>query len=142
MVETLSGHCLCGSLAIKATPLEKHLAACHCEMCRQWCGGPFIAVHCEPDIIVDNEECLGIYDSSQWAERLFCKDCGTNIAYRTKDKAFLGVSAQLFKQCDDYPIDMQYFIDSKPSNYSFAEKSKTITGEEVFAMFATQGEVL
>jgi hypothetical protein len=32
------------------------------------------------------------------------------------------------------------FIDEKPDNYSFSQQTKTLTGQEIFAMFSESGE--
>ena len=40
----VTGHCLCGSVTVTATSSKPHLEACHCEMCRRWCGSAYVAV--------------------------------------------------------------------------------------------------
>ena len=85
---------------------------------------------------VESGDSLGVYRSSEWAERTFCKNCGTVIAWRLQEGGEHHLSAQLFEETGGYPLGLQVFIDQKPGNYSFAEKTKTMTGAEVFAAFA------
>lgn len=132
----LSGQCLCGAVTVNVTPDAERMDACHCSLCRKWSGGPFLAMSCSDNVTIEAGESLGVFQSSQWAERTFCKTCGTAIAWRLQDQTNYHVSASLFKETADYPFAMQVFIDEKPGNYSFEQKTKTMTGAEVFAMFA------
>lgn len=134
----LKGKCLCGSVEVEATPEEERVAACHCNMCRKWAAGPFVSLGCGSDVKLTGEG-LGIYRSSDWAERVFCNKCGTSIAWRLHDGGDYQLSANLFEETGDYPMKLQVFIDEKPANYSFAEQTKTMTGAEIFAMFGGGG---
>ena len=46
----------------------------------------------------------------------------------------------LFEKLDDIEFDHQVFIDDKPKYYDFANKTKNITGEEVFAKFSSSSK--
>lgn len=137
MGETLKGQCLCGKVSLTATPRDRHVNACHCTMCRRWSAGPFMAFDAE-NVTFDDDDAVSVYDSSDWAERLFCNKCGTSIAYRLKDNSVCGVAAGLFKETDAFAFGMQFFIDEKPENYSFSQVSKVMTGAEAKAMFSSE----
>ena len=47
---------------------------------------------------VEDDASLGVWNSSDWAERLFCKTCGTSIGYRMKDGGFVTISAFAFDE--------------------------------------------
>ena len=81
---------------------------------------------------------VGYYDSSEWAERVFCRQCGTHLFYNLKDGHARYVPVGLFAQQQDMVLSHQIFIDSKPHYYHFAEQTTNMTGEEVFA--AATGE--
>ncbi len=136
MSETFAakGKCLCEKVSIEAKATNKNLGACHCGICRRWSGGPFLALDCGTDVTIEGEENLGLYESSSWAERGFCKLCGSNLFYRLKEKQQYIVSSEIF---DELPLefDHQIFIDEKPQYYSFSNKTKTMTGAEVMAAF-------
>lgn len=139
MSETVnaSGTCLCGSVTIKAETASKSLGACHCRICRTWGGGPFLGIGCGDAVEIDGEDSVTVFDSSEWAERGFCKTCGTHLFYRIKGKKDYHIPAALLSSESYTPtFDSQIFIDSKPENYSFANETKNLTGAEVFAMFA------
>lgn len=132
----LSGQCLCKAVSVEATPDSEAVDACHCSMCRKWSGGPFIAMSCSENVEIEGGEAIGVYRSSTWAERVFCRNCGTVVAWRLQQDGGYHVSANLFAETAHYPLAMQVFIDEKPANYSFEQQTRTMTGAEVFAMFA------
>ena len=81
------------------------------------------------------------FRSSDWAERCFCKNCGTNLFYRvTADgpmKGDLHIGLGLLDDASGIEMTEEIFIDEKPDGYAFAGERKTMTGAEVFAMFAS-----
>jgi hypothetical protein len=135
MSNTLSGGCLCGAVRFTAEPKNNEFGACHCSMCRRWTGGPFFAMECDAVKVAD-EANLGVYRSSEWAERCFCKQCGSVLFYRLVDKGFYAVSAEAFDERSGFALTTQVFIDEKPAYYEFANKTHNMTGAEVFAAFA------
>lgn len=105
-------------------------------MCRKWTGGPLFAVDCGTEVIFEGQESIEIYNSSAWAERGFCKTCGTHLFYKLKEKSHYIILAGLFDTIQNYHFDHQIFIDEKPDYYSFANQTNTMTGAQVFAKFA------
>lgn len=132
----LKGKCLCGAITVEAKPEAEDIHACHCSICRSWSAGPFLAIGCGRAVTLGGDENLGVYRSSEWAERVFCKNCGTSIAWRLHDGSAYFVSSQLFNEAHSYPLNSEIFIDEKPDNYSFEQTTQTLTGAEVFAMSA------
>ena len=132
----LSGGCLCGAVRFTAAPRDHDIGACHCGMCRKWSAGPFLAIECGGTVKVENAENLGVYRSSDWAERCFCKKCGTPLFYRLVAQNMHFVSAEAFEDRKGYALTSQVFIDEKPAYYDFANKTHNMTGAEVFAAVA------
>ena len=86
------GTCLCGAVSIRVT-LECHdVSICHCRMCQTWSGGPMFAVESDAPMTLEGEENVGVYASSDWAERGFCRQCGTHLFYRLTQGAALRLS--------------------------------------------------
>ena len=106
----------------------------HCTMCRTWGGAPFLGVECGSQLEFDGP--ITTYDSSDWAERGFCSNCGTHLFYRLKDSNKYVMPAGLFDGQADLIFDHQIFIDEKPIYYSFSNATQTMTGAEVFAAYA------
>lgn len=132
-----SGQCLCGAVTITTESMSSDVGACHCNMCRKWSGGPLLAVDCQSDITFSGQKNIKAFNSSEWAERGFCQKCGTHLFYRLKDNNQYIVPIGLFEESDQLNFDHQVFIDEKPDYYTFANKTKNMTGEELFAEFAS-----
>nr|WP_229680731.1 GFA family protein [Marinobacterium zhoushanense] len=116
--------------------MSKHVGACHCSMCRKWTGGPLMAVDCGTEVKFSGEENISTYSSSDWAERGFCARCGSHLFYRLKQNGQYIIPAGLFDTAEALNFDHQIFIDEKPEYYAFANETKNMTGEEVFASFS------
>ena len=134
------GSCLCGTVRISLKTTHPSVAACHCSMCRKWGGGPALALEEVSEVQIEGADNVSVFSSSEWAERGFCKTCGTHIFYRLKEGGQYSIHAGLLDNDDDLVLDQQIFIDEKPSFYSFANKTKNMTGAEVYAMFAPPEE--
>lgn len=141
MTDTSTGHgrCLCGNVEVTANTMNREFDACHCRMCRKWTGGPLLAVDCGTDVTFSGKEHIGVYDSSEWAERGFCKNCGTHLFYRLKGNNQYIIPLGLFENADDLVFANQIFIDQKPVYYAFSNDTHNMTGAEVFAKYAPDG---
>lgn len=128
--------CLCGAVTFTATPKSADMGACHCNMCRRWSGGVFLSTDCSGTVTFDDETHVGRYRGSSWGERVFCTACGSTLIWQTQDGSHQSVSIQAFEDAGAFGFKSEIFIDEKPGNYGFANKTKTMTGAEVFAMFA------
>lgn len=135
MSKTAHGKCLCGSVKV-SFPLEKdHFDVCHCGMCRKWGGGPAFTVDGGVNVKFQGEENISVYNSSDWAQRGFCKRCGTHLFYRLKGNGFTNLPYGLIENSDQLKFHLQIFVDMKPANYSFANKTEEMTQAEVFAKY-------
>ena len=132
-----SGSCLCGAVSITKNNPNTKVGACHCGMCRKWGGGPYMEVNCGTDILFEGEDSISVYNSSEWAERGFCKNCGSHLFYRLKASQEHMVAAGLFDDQEHFVFESQVFIDKKPSFYSFTNKTKDMTEAEIFEMFGS-----
>lgn len=128
--------CLCGAVQLEAEFSARNFGSCHCSMCRRWTGGAFLAVECS-NVTVRDESALGVYSSSEWGERCFCKNCGSTVMWRSKTGGPFEVSLQAFADPSSFTFVSQIFIDEKPSSYSFSEATHNMTGEEFIAMISS-----
>ncbi len=137
---TGQGSCLCGSVRVSAKTMINKAGACHCHMCQKWAGGSLMMVDCGSDVSFQDRGNVAVFDSSEWAERGFCKQCGSHLFYRLKaqDRYFMPVG--IFDDVEQFVFDHQIFIDEKPEYYCFSNETQNMTGAEVFAMFAAATE--
>ncbi|MEP3072351.1 GFA family protein [Maricaulis sp.] len=140
MSVTTQGRCLCGASAFTAKLKSETVDACHCSMCQTWGSGPFMAVECSEAPVFDDDSALGVFSSSDWAERVFCKSCGTPLMWRMKDGGHCSVSAGALTLSDKARFEVEIFIDEKPAYYDFANDTRKMTGAEVIAAFTAGQE--
>ncbi|MCE7030088.1 GFA family protein [Jiella avicenniae] len=134
----LQAKCLCGGVRIDADIENQEVGACHCDICRRWAGGPFMAVEASENVVLAGTDLLGIYESSGWGERGFCTACGSTLFWRSKDAAHYAISAMAFDDLSEAVLTKQIFIDSKPDWYAFANETKSMTGAEFLAQFSSE----
>ena len=93
MGKILTGRCLCGAVTFEARAVPEHFGTCHCNMCQRWGAGPLMAVMVK-DVSFQGADQIARYRSSAWAERAFCKTCGTSLFYRVieADLHYMSVS--------------------------------------------------
>lgn len=146
MNEPRKGRCLCGKVTFEAT-LRDGIGACHCGTCRGWGGGPFLAVDCGASVTGADPASVATYASSQWAERAFCRSCGTHLWYRLLPGDFSTegqyiVSAGLFEDQQGLVFDHEVYIDGNPGWYEFAgnEGRKRLTEKQILEMVGASEE--
>ena len=134
------GSCLCGAIRFTAKSKRNKVGACHCSRCRKWGGGPFMEINCGSNVLFEGEENISVFDSSRWAERGFCKKCGSHLFFRFKKNDQHMMPVGLFDEDKDLVFDHQVFIDEKPPFYSFENKTDDMTGPEIFAKYASSSK--
>jgi hypothetical protein len=138
MTEKISGQCLCGAVSFTAKAKSHDVSVCHCSMCNRWSGGisMFLDVVGAPQFKgADN---IGLYKSSEWGERGFCKTCGSSLFWKLVGEDRYTVSAGVLDDQSRLHFAKEIFIDGKPAYYDFANDTVKQTGEE--AMVAYTGE--
>jgi len=131
--KTLTGRCLCGAVRFSFEAAKHDVDVCHCEMCRRWTAGPFLAIAHKGAVAFAGIENIGLYKSSEWAERAFCKICGTPLYWRFRGSDEYGISAGALDDQSGHTLTTEIFVDEKPAYYSFANATKKMTGEEAMA---------
>lgn len=129
----LEGNCLCGAVRVRITSPGPHVEACHCSMCRRWGGGPALSLRLVTDPEFEGAEHIARYRSSDWAERAFCRACGTHLFYFYAPKAGYSFGAGLFDGTDGYDLAEEIFVDEKPGYYDFAGERERLAGAQVLA---------
>ncbi len=84
MTAPVTGGCLCGAVrySINSQPVETGF--CHCHSCQRSAGAPVIAWANFPrDAFEYTLGQAGIFASSDTALREYCRDCGTQLVFRS-----------------------------------------------------------
>ena len=134
-MQTHAGKCLCGAVQFSVTDAEMHHHACHCSMCRRWGSGPMFAA-AVAKVTFTGEEDLQRYRSSDWAERGFCKHCGSHLFYflAPANQYFMSVGA--FDDAGAFALTREIYVDQKTGGYSFAGEHERWTEAETLAHFS------
>jgi hypothetical protein len=127
-----SGHCLCGAITFTAEHVDHEHHACHCAMCRRWSGGSGFLGASATGVTFHGTEHLGRYTSSAWAERGFCKMCGTLLFYFLRPTQTYTISVGAFDDQSPFRLVREIFIDKKPQGYSYVGEHERWTEQETF----------
>ncbi|MDJ1008552.1 MAG: GFA family protein [Paracoccaceae bacterium] len=135
----VTGQCMCGAVTVTAVPVPGTLGACHCDMCRRWSSGAFIAFEAEMGSVKVEGPARTI-TTSDWAERAFCTECGSPLWYRITMEGSVQrqthLAAGLFENAAGLDLGLEVYIDKKPEGYAFAGERKRMTEAEVIAEYA------
>jgi hypothetical protein len=85
------------------------------------------------DVVFEGAEQIGRYASSEWAERGFCKVCGSALFYFLKPAGMYMMSVGAFDDPSSFRLAREIFIDRKPDGYAFAGEHPRWTEAETFA---------
>ncbi|TRD22079.1 GFA family protein [Palleronia caenipelagi] len=135
-----TGGCLCGAVRYRLTEAPEGYGACHCGMCRRWSGGALLAVQVSPGGVAwQGEGAIRTYASSDWAERGWCRECGSNLFWRLTApgpmQGMVALSAGSLDSLDGLELTSEIYIDHKPAGYAFAGERQRMTEAEVLAAF-------
>lgn len=79
--QAIEGGCLCGSIRYRAKSMPLRGVICHCAMCRRHSGAPALSfVHFARQQFRWLGDEPTRYRSSQFAERGFCRKCGSTVS--------------------------------------------------------------
>jgi hypothetical protein len=138
-IASASGKCLCGAVTFEAKAVDTHIHSCHCNMCRNWSGGPLLSA-LAGSVSFEGEANIGRYDSSMWAERGFCSKCGSNLFYRLKEPDEYVLCVGAFNDETPFELAGEIYVDEKPPGYDFAGEHPRQTGAEFMASLGMSGE--
>ncbi|WP_071795409.1 GFA family protein [Natronohydrobacter thiooxidans] len=139
------GGCLCGAVRFSAKVSTREVHGCHCEMCRRWTGSAFLAVTVPVrEITWTGSEAIRRYQSSDWAERANCKECGAPLYYHVTTEgpfsASLELSLGLFDDPSGLTLSKEIFIDHKPQAFAYSGDHPRLTRKETLAGFGISEE--
>lgn len=130
-----TGQCMCGAIRFQAET-GNAFSICHCKMCQRWSAGVFMGVPTESFRVTAGEENLSVVRTSEWAERAFCRLCGSNMYYKADAMPTPAVTLGNLDDASGLVPRSQYYIDKKPDGFSIAEETVKMTEAECIAHFA------
>lgn len=135
-----SGQCMCGAVKFTATDVPAYFGACHCSMCRRWTGSALLGITIPIGSIVwTGGEHIRTLQSSDWAERAWCGECGTGLYYHvTMDGPMsetIEVPIGILDNASGLEFRSEIYIDHKPDSFAYAGDRTRLTRKETLAKF-------
>lgn len=134
---------MCGRVRFSAADVPAGFGACHCEMCRRWTGSALLGVTVPRDSVTwEGAEHIAEIQSSSWARRGWCRECGSNLFFRvTAEGPYSGeieLPIGLFDDPNGFVFANEIYIDHKPDSYAYAgsDGRKLLTRQECVEKFA------
>jgi len=134
-----TGSCLCGAVTVTGVVDKPIIRACHCEMCRRHTSSMFMSLETVPGSQTV-EGPAKEYESSDWANRGFCEECGSTLWYAMKNGAWRNLAAGLFENAADSSLKLEFFTDMCPQGYALSGGHQKMTTQETIAMFTGAGD--
>ena len=132
------GQCLCGAVSFTADEVKAHFGACHCRMCQRWSGGIFLTANAR-GLTFEGADDIAIYRSSDWAERGFCRKCGSLLFYRLLKADDYEICIGAFDDQSQFVLASEIFVDLKPAGYALAGDHPRLTEAETLEKFKEFG---
>jgi len=137
---------MCGAVSFTARDVPDRMGACHCEMCRRWTGSALLGVTVpEAGTEWRGTDDIATLQSSDWAERAWCRKCGTGLYFRvTADNEWAGsfeIPLGLFDDPNGFTMTNEIYIDHKPDSFAYADEGRDLmTRAEYVAKFSMLGQ--
>ncbi len=108
-----TGGCQCGAVRYEYAARADNPCLCHCRMCQKQFGnffGSFAGSH--TDNFRLTRGILALFESSDDAERGFCRDCGTPLTFKAKSRPRISVSIGSLDRHSEMKPEFQYGMES------------------------------
>ena len=118
-----TGGCLCGAVRYEVTGELRDVIECHCAMCRKTHGhvGAYTAA---PKSAIAIVEARGLkwYQSSDYARRGFCAECGGNLFFDPMRKDTMSIAAGTLDPPTRLATTLQIHVASAGDYYLIDER--------------------
>lgn len=101
-----------------------------------------MTIHAEGNIDFVGDEHIARYSSSDWAERAFCKTCGTSLFYRVLPQPQMPggeyiLSAGTLDSQENLKFDHEVYVDHNPGWYKFHDERsrECLTEADILALY-------
>ncbi|QIE46248.1 GFA family protein [Pseudohalocynthiibacter aestuariivivens] len=132
-----TGKCMCGAISFTARGSLDRFNICACDMCRRITGSQFFSVWLNmSELDLSGADNIRTLQSSDWAERAFCGNCGSVLWYRPTDGAEgVGLSLGLFDDVTGLVGDNHWYTDKAICQTVTLPPAHTLTEAETEAQY-------
>lgn len=115
-----TGSCLCGAVRVRVDGPLRDVVNCHCTQCRKWTGHHVAASAAwKQDLdLIDPQNALKWYRSSDSARRGFCSHCGSSLFWEMDGAETLTVLAGIIDGVTGLETRAEIYVGDKGDYYS------------------------
>ncbi len=126
-----AGGGLCGAVRFDADLIKPEFGACHCKMCRRWTGSALLGITVPADnIIWQGEDYIATRQTSGWAMRARCWECGSALYFRVtaegRNSGGIELPIGLFDDANGLTRTDEIYIDHKPDSFAYAGTGRNV----------------
>ena len=89
-----TGQCECGAVKYEAEEISETASFCHCSQCRRLSGHYWSAVMAPlSKFKLTQNRGLKWFQSSDWAKRGFCGECGSSMFYQMQSEDQINIAS-------------------------------------------------
>ena len=117
-----TGGCLCGAVRYRVNGPLRPATACHCSQCRRMTGSFWMSTACaDGDLEMIETRGLAWYQSSEVAQRGFCRECGSSLFWKRGDLDRIGITVGTMDGDSGVHIARHIFCADKGDYYEIAD---------------------
>ena len=114
----LTGGCLCGAIRFEARPDKREGYYCHCRMCQMAVGNTRAAfINLRKDQVSWTAGAPTVFASSKFAERGFCKQCGTPLSFAYSGSQYMDLAVGAFDEPSAIKPVSHFAVESRVANW-------------------------
>lgn len=117
-----AGGCLCGAVRYRVSGALRPVVDCHCSMCLRWHGhvGAYTDAK-NADVEIEGQGALAWFRSSGFAERGFCRVCGSSLFWRRDGGAMTSIAAGSLDQPSGLTTVRHIFTEHLADYYAISD---------------------
>lgn len=117
-----TGGCLCSGVRYRVTGPLRPVVYCHCSQCRRTSGHFVAATAVAKDaLIVETDEYLDWFDSSEFASRGFCARCGSSLFWRPNARPYICIMAGTLDDSTGLEAVEHIYVSDKGDYYQLTD---------------------
>jgi hypothetical protein len=122
MSETHTGACLCGAVRFTTRGSLRGVVYCHCSQCRRQTGHYYAATNVSNENLeIAGDENLSWYRASDFAQRGFCRSCGSALFWKRDEADYVSIMAGSFDTPSGLKGEKHIFVADKGDYYEIAD---------------------
>ena len=117
--------CLCGGIKIQIQGILRYVSNCHCSQCMKTHGNfASYTSTLEKNVKFINKKTLKWYNSSKFAKRGFCSECGASFFYKKFKGDNISIAAGMFNNPTTLKTYCNIFTKGKLDYYKLDNRIK------------------